>query len=80
MITLVVSKVVNGYMISHQNGDIEVFEETDSEAQTFARLLWAISNDIGPSTSRYSQERVTVEVKPGDKYEGTDQETNDVQE
>lgn len=36
---------------------------------TFVRLLWALNDLMGPSTSRYSQHRIHIGLKRGDKYE-----------
>lgn len=49
------------YAFSHE-------ETSASQAKTFAELLWLIKELIGPSESRYSKERVMINIEPGDKY------------
>lgn len=43
-------------------------EEEAAEREAFARLLRQLAESVGPSTSRYSAERIYVEVRPGDKF------------
>lgn len=37
--------------------------------EAFTRLLWAINDLVGPTTSRYSKHRLHISLKKGDKYE-----------
>ena len=46
-----------------------VYQETfDDEITGFAEFLRFLCDEWGPSTSRYSSERIYVEVRPGDKH------------
>lgn len=40
-----------------------------SEVEGFAGLLRFLSEEYGPSTSRYSPERIYISVAPGDKFD-----------
>lgn len=47
-----------------------VYQERDGdEIEAFAEFLRLISENYGPSTSRYSPKRIRIIVEPGDKYE-----------
>jgi hypothetical protein len=66
----------NGYVLNISDpgdpelNEIMVFEESDtSEVQAFASCLHAILDSIGPSTSRYSKERIYIDIRPGDKHD-----------
>lgn len=68
---ITIERVLNGYLITHtMDGGSEkyVFTEKESEVQTFADLLWQLNDLIGPSTSRYDEERIQISVVPGDKH------------
>lgn len=74
-----VDAVNNGWILTHQIQDevdeIEVFEFLNSEedkARAFQRLLYSISDLLGPMSSRYSQHRIKICIVSGDKYEGAD--------
>lgn len=41
----------------------------EDEVEAFANFLWAINEEYGPNTSRYSPKRVYIKVEPGDKFE-----------
>lgn len=69
----------NGWMIRREPDEIdeasEVFvygysDDSDDvdEVKSFANFLWRITELLGPTTSRYSEARIYVEVRPGDKY------------
>lgn len=48
-----------------------VYQETeDGEIEAFADFLRFLVDHYGPTTSRYSPKRIHVIVKPGDKYAG----------
>jgi hypothetical protein len=84
-----IERADNGWiLIDHsdtENIRKHVFQETDdfnhekSEAEAFARLLWAVKSIMGPMDSRYSEHRVYIEIKPGDKHSShpDNQETED---
>ena len=44
-------------------------QDGETEAESFIRVLWVINHEIGPSTSRYSSQRIHITMEPGDKYE-----------
>lgn len=37
--------------------------------EAFTRLLWAVNDLVGPTTSRYSKHRLHISLRKGDKYE-----------
>lgn len=44
--------------------------ETDEESiRRFADFLWTINTLYGPSTSRYSEFRIKIDIISGDKFE-----------
>ncbi|NBP28686.1 MAG: hypothetical protein EBV23_03780 [Flavobacteriia bacterium] len=51
------------YVFSHDDASGE-----EQEVKAFAGLLRTLNNLVGPSTSRYSEHRIYVDVQPGDKY------------
>lgn len=73
---LEIQTVKNGYIMKDvESGDTFVYQEnsdlgeTGSEVRCFVDLLQDLDELIGPSTSRYSKERIFVRVEPGDKYD-----------
>jgi hypothetical protein len=74
---ITVRTAINGWVLELQS-DVESIEtyvfsyqddpSDEDEVKTFASLLRRIDSLIGPSTSRYSEHRVYVDVRPGDKY------------
>lgn len=65
----------NGYVLFTEWGDAKYNDRVvveqhadESEAATTQRLLWEVIECLGLYGSRYDQERVYVEVRPGDKY------------
>lgn len=60
--------VDNGWIVKSDEG-VYLFEESKSEHETFADMLRHITQQIGPSDSRYCDKRIYVVIKPGDKYE-----------
>ncbi len=47
-----------------------VYQESEgAEIEAFADFLRTLNDHYGPSTSRYSPQRIHVVVEPGDKYE-----------
>ena len=78
----------NGWLIRREPDELdettEVFvygfsndgDDVD-EVKSFASFLWRITELLGPTTSRYSEARIYIEVKPGDKYiDGIDELQN----
>ena len=79
---LTIEMVSNGWLLTDES-DSEmpkrhVFEDAGSDSiinpskdtmQAFSRLLWAVNDLIGPTTSRYSKHRLHISLKKGDKYE-----------
>ncbi len=51
--------------------EIVVEEKYDSEIECFADFLRTLDEELGPSTSRYSPQRIYIQVRPGDKHEDT---------
>lgn len=71
---IAIKMVSNGWVLEDKTDDefvrVTVFEHGDSEkseVETFIRLLWAVNDIMGPSTSRYSENRVSVSSVRGDK-------------
>jgi hypothetical protein len=57
----------------YPEGEIEeiCYQETDGgEIEAFADFLRYLNENYGPSTSRYSPQRIYISVKPGDKSQG----------
>ena len=54
---------IDRYVFSYEDGPAG-----EDEVKSFAGLLRQIDSLIGPSTSRYSEHRIYVDVRPGDKY------------
>jgi len=72
-----VDAVSNGWILTHQIDDerpeVEVFESFNSDedkVKAFQRLLYSISDIMGPMFSRYSQHRIKICIVSGDKYQG----------
>lgn len=74
--------VEGGYLLITVSEDCEGNSMTEyhafsstSDVQSFVELLQTINSLYGPSTNKYSKERVHVDVVPGACYE-----TNEIQE
>lgn len=68
-----IRQVANGYIVTIHAGEsqsVYAFEELYSPSKAWARVLYQLTEDIGPIDSRYDAERVYIEVRPWDKYEG----------
>lgn len=77
-----IEMVANGWILE-EHSDLDfprktVFEDAGKGSQfepdkdtmdAFVRLLWAVNDLMGPSTSRYSKHRIHISLKRGDKYE-----------
>ena len=49
-----------------------LYQDSDDESASIHRFrdfLWELTSTYGPTTSRYSKERIHIEVVEGDKYE-----------
>jgi len=74
---ITIKSALNGWLIEYHvdkdQTDRYVFSHDDAsgeeqEVKAFAGLLRTLNNLVGPSTSRYSEHRIYVDVQPGDKY------------
>jgi hypothetical protein len=66
--------------ITNWEGEIEkiVYAEGDSDEQEierFVEFLQTIDHHYGPSTGRYSKERISISTVVGDKYEDINHDT-----
>lgn len=52
-------------------------ENQDEDLGAFIRMLRLLNDEIGPTTSRYSKERIAIGIEPGDKYESETEGDND---
>lgn len=67
-----VEHVKNGIILTAPDGDRVVFGkdlDENTEAQAFAAFLRYLANEYGPEESRYSDERIYINVAPGDRNE-----------
>lgn len=75
---ITIETATNGWLVRKEPDELDNrselyvygYSEHGSETQeveTFASVLWSITELVGPTTSRYSKARIYVEVKPGDK-------------
>ena len=80
---ITIKNALNGWILELRSNDEEidryVFSYEDNlgeydEVQAFALLLRKINDLIGPSTSRYSEYRIYLDIRPGDKYSVIKQE------
>lgn len=73
-----IKMVSNGWILEdHTDSEFTkryAFEHMDdfrngekSEVEAFVRLLWALNDLYGPTTSRYSEHRVAIRIEKGDK-------------
>lgn len=73
MLDVTIRCAANGWIATDPEGKEVLFEHDDrGEVLAFAELLRWIDDTIGPSTSRYSLERVRITLEPGDKHEPVD--------
>ena len=67
--------VANGYIVEH----LESTYVYQDNIESFAEMLAQINLDIGPTTSRHSDEKIYIQVAPGDKNQNfTDEVFNEV--
>lgn len=64
-----IKSTLNGYILSLKMDDegIEQYVFADT-VEGFQELLFELNNYIGPSTSRYSAQRIQITIEPGDKF------------
>lgn len=66
-------QALNGFSIETPEGEI-LYQDSndDNEIERFQEFLCFLRDTLGPTTSRHSKERIYIEVRPGDKWEGKD--------
>lgn len=72
-----IRRAKNGYVLKIINNEDElegskeiVYQEKyDDEVECFADFLRYLDNEYGPSTGRYSEKKIYINVEPGDKYD-----------
>ena len=64
----------NGIILEMEDEKV-VFQDTEqNEHEMFADFLRYLSDNYGPSDSRYSPARIYIRVAPGDKHESFNDE------
>jgi hypothetical protein len=79
---LTIEKVCNGIIITDydetENGLVEyktIFEQKEEDSVKYMQdALFYINNTLGELENRYSQERISINIVHGDKYECEDKE------
>jgi len=68
---LELTRIENGVLLKVNDGIAYLCyqEMYDNEHDAFAALLRVICDNYGPSDSRYSEKRIHIITKHGDKYE-----------
>ena len=66
-----IKRTDNGALLDHADGST-VYAYGEDDLTGLANMLWEICELIGPITSRYSRERISIQIKHGDKYECRD--------
>lgn len=73
---LKIESAKNGLMLkTPHDGTIVCQDYPDSEKEaieSFVNFLWTITDLFGPSTNRYSEFRVKIDIVQGDKFESTE--------
>jgi hypothetical protein len=73
MLKLCIDKVDNGYVLTPDPStekDPQVFEiDDENEAESFTKVLWAITEYFDHLGSRYDKKRISITTKKGDKWE-----------
>lgn len=65
-----ITRCQNGWIVeSSADGPFVFGSSDDDEVEDFIEVLWEVNAQIGPTTSRWSPKRVSIEVRPGDKWE-----------
>jgi len=67
---ILIDETINGskWLVVKRKED-DVMNPSLETMETFVELLWRVNDLIGPTTSRYSPHRLSIGLKPGDKYE-----------
>lgn len=73
----------NGWILEYEvDGEMEkwVMNEGEDEVGAFANMLHIVTEQLGPSTGRYSRKRIYINCFPGDKNEEdwTDEQKEEV--
>jgi len=71
-----IRRVKNGCILKVTIGENETMEQDevvyqekyDEEVECFADFLRHLEEEYGPSNNRYSEKRIYITVKPGDKF------------
>jgi len=67
---LEIKYIENGVILEADKGEIYCYQEQyDNEHDAFVDLLRIIVDNYGPMDSRYSEKRIHIITKHGDKYE-----------
>jgi len=57
-------------MDGSESGEELVWQERyNDEVEAFAEFLRDVVEQYGPATNRYSPQRISIRIEPGDKYE-----------
>ena len=60
----------DGEIIDYTYTDpVDDWDTPSQEISRFHEFLWLINEHLGPTTDRYSAERIVIRVEEGDKYE-----------
>jgi len=62
----------NGWILEYEvNGELQqyVMEEGADEVDAFKNFLQIVDEQLGPTSSRYSEKRIYINAFPGDKCE-----------
>lgn len=73
MLKLCIDEVNNGFVFTpdpSMETDPSVYTiDEDEEAESFVKVLWAITEYFGMIGSRYDKKRILITTKKGDKWE-----------
>ena len=77
-----IKQVSNGWKVietaDETGGDVDLEAVFQSDviavtpAEAFCAMLYYVLEQIGPSESRYDKERIYIEIRPGDKFEASE--------
>jgi hypothetical protein len=67
---ILTDETINGskWLVVKRNDD-DVINPSRETMEAFVDLLWRITDLIGPTTSRYSPQRIKISLEAGDKCE-----------
>lgn len=65
-----IRRELNGVVLKGQDGEVLYSDSVveSEEIANFVEFLRTINEHYGPSTSRYSKERIQITIVQGDKY------------